>query len=141
MKKRLTKTERWLLAAPLLISLWIAFKARFSSSTLSHFWDSKRVEKAVHAEVVPGSSEAFVTQWLRSAGIEQRRIVNNTTSFGKQNIVAASGLKTNEIGSLIVGETQEGLALDDLYWIQVTFFFDKRGKLIKYSFFKIWRGL
>jgi hypothetical protein len=107
----------------------------------SRFWDSKRIEKSVSANILVGSSEQTVVEWLESNRIEYRKTSNVDIGFGQERMIQVSGINPKRMGSLVIGSAREGLPFDDLYKIDIYFFFDKQGRLIKYDFDKLWVGL
>jgi hypothetical protein len=135
---RITKKLKAIFAFSVCGLLACLFTARLVQS---RFWDSKRVEKAVQADIPTGSSEQFVLKWLSQSGISYRKITNTGNTFSRQTVVQASRINPKRISTLIIGSTREGLTPDDLYKVDVCFFFDKQGKLIKYDFHKMWDGL
>lgn len=119
----------------------VAFSLLAGKIFQSKFWDSERVEKSVNVEISLGASEVEVKEWLSKSGISYVQIENSNPSFARQTIVKDSGLDAGELSSFIVGNTREGILLGDLYAINIYFFFNTKNRLVKYSFFKIYRGM
>lgn len=104
----------------------------------SRFWDTERIEKSVRSEVPIGSSEKFVSEWLRESGIPQEQITKANSKMLKND----TGLTSAQLKNVIIGGVvQEGYPFADLYNIEVYFFFDKNKKLVSYNFYKVWSGM
>ena len=110
----------------------------------SRFWDSQRIEKSVKSEIRVGSTKKFVTNYLAKNGIPYRQIHDINSSSNRQQVIKNTGLNSQRMQSLsgvIIGQTREGFTPDDLYNVEIYFFFDKNEKLVITKFFKVWRGI
>ena len=67
----------------------------------TRFWDSKRIQKSVAANVSKGDSEKFVVAWLTASNMAYTRAANNNGSFRKKQEVKDSGLNPNRISSVV----------------------------------------
>ena len=107
----------------------------------SQFWDDKRVEKHIRANIAKGDSQQTVLRAIKSCGMRHNTYTSAQKNLAYQLQDAPTKFNPTQVETLIWADTKEGAIPTDNFVILVYFYFDKQNKLIKYDFHKIWNGL